>query len=183
MGMTWGAYWLAIRSRAVPAHAPRFHYTANPELVGRDPHRPPARVCACGHPSVCTFHTCCEAVVDLVFIPAEVLQVLCPLEVGDDRPAGVGEDVGDHPHIVLVEDRCSGPHRRMARASHEARCLVPTGDTRDNLRGYWPATLTAKPVDLQALCRKRMKGFEPSTFAMARRRSSQLSYIRRTSSF
>ena len=25
---------------------------------------------------------------------------------------------------------------------------------------------------------KRMKGFEPSTFAMARRRSSQLSYIR-----
>ena len=28
--------------------------------------------------------------------------------------------------------------------------------------------------------RKRMKGFEPSTFAMARRRSSQLSYIRAT---
>ena len=26
--------------------------------------------------------------------------------------------------------------------------------------------------------RERMKGFEPSTFAMARRRSSQLSYIR-----
>jgi hypothetical protein len=26
---------------------------------------------------------------------------------------------------------------------------------------------------------KRMKGFEPSTFAMARRRSSQLSYIRK----
>lgn len=29
---------------------------------------------------------------------------------------------------------------------------------------------------------KRMKGFEPSTFAMARRRSSQLSYIRKVSS-
>jgi hypothetical protein len=29
--------------------------------------------------------------------------------------------------------------------------------------------------------RKRMKGLEPSTFAMARRRSSQLSYIRRSS--
>jgi hypothetical protein len=30
---------------------------------------------------------------------------------------------------------------------------------------------------------KRMKGFEPSTFAMARRRSSQLSYIRATRPF
>ena len=30
---------------------------------------------------------------------------------------------------------------------------------------------------------KRMKGFEPSTFAMARRRSSQLSYIRATEPF
>ena len=28
-----------------------------------------------------------------------------------------------------------------------------------------------------------MKGFEPSTFAMARRRSSQLSYIREVSPF
>ena len=30
---------------------------------------------------------------------------------------------------------------------------------------------------------KRMKGFEPSTFAMARRRSSQLSYIRAKQAF
>ena len=30
---------------------------------------------------------------------------------------------------------------------------------------------------------KRMKGFEPSTFAMARRRSSQLSYIRKVRAF
>ena len=30
---------------------------------------------------------------------------------------------------------------------------------------------------------KRMKGFEPSTFAMARRRSSQLSYIRVLAAF
>jgi hypothetical protein len=30
---------------------------------------------------------------------------------------------------------------------------------------------------------KRMKGFEPSTFAMARRRSSQLSYIRAIGTF
>ncbi len=36
---------------------------------------------------------------------------------------------------------------------------------------------------LQASLRKRMKGFEPSTFAMARRRSSQLSYIRECATF
>jgi ketosteroid isomerase-like protein len=36
---------------------------------------------------------------------------------------------------------------------------------------------------LRDLLRKRMKGFEPSTFAMARRRSSQLSYIRAKRSF
>jgi hypothetical protein len=35
-----------------------------------------------------------------------------------------------------------------------------------------------KTLEIQGLCLKRMKGFEPSTFAMARRRSSQLSYIR-----
>jgi hypothetical protein len=40
-----------------------------------------------------------------------------------------------------------------------------------------------KPPDFRGLCVKRMKGFEPSTFAMARRRSSQLSYIRATSAF
>ena len=36
-----------------------------------------------------------------------------------------------------------------------------------------------KVAHLQVFPLKRMKGFEPSTFAMARRRSSQLSYIRK----
>lgn len=40
-----------------------------------------------------------------------------------------------------------------------------------------------KPCDLQGFRFKRMKGFEPSTFAMARRRSSQLSYIRKVGPF
>jgi hypothetical protein len=40
-----------------------------------------------------------------------------------------------------------------------------------------------KPIDLQDIWKERMKGFEPSTFAMARRRSSQLSYIRALRSF
>jgi hypothetical protein len=42
----------------------------------------------------------------------------------------------------------------------------------------WAVPESKKPRDLQGFCVKRMKGFEPSTFAMARRRSSQLSYIR-----
>ncbi len=40
-----------------------------------------------------------------------------------------------------------------------------------------------KPPDYRGFCLKRMKGFEPSTFAMARRRSSQLSYIRAVATF
>ena len=39
------------------------------------------------------------------------------------------------------------------------------------------------PRDYRGFCVKRMKGFEPSTFAMARRRSSQLSYIRKVGPF
>ncbi len=44
--------------------------------------------------------------------------------------------------------------------------------------------LSIRPTGASAWqSRKRMKGFEPSTFAMARRRSSQLSYIRASASF
>ncbi len=46
------------------------------------------------------------------------------------------------------------------------------------------ANLAAGPAsDALGFPRKRMKGFEPSTFAMARRRSSQLSYIRAKRTF
>jgi hypothetical protein len=43
------------------------------------------------------------------------------------------------------------------------------------------ANQTTAPADLQALS-ERMKGLEPSTFCMASRRSSQLSYIREAAS-
>jgi hypothetical protein len=42
-----------------------------------------------------------------------------------------------------------------------------------------PTERLHKTPDYQGFRVKRMKGFEPSTFAMARRRSSQLSYIRK----
>lgn len=45
------------------------------------------------------------------------------------------------------------------------------------------ASKSRKPCHLQGFRFKRMKGFEPSTFAMARRRSSQLSYIRKVPPF
>jgi hypothetical protein len=46
-----------------------------------------------------------------------------------------------------------------------------------------PPEKTTKPPEIRGFCLKRMKGFEPSTFAMARRRSSQLSYIRKVPPF
>ena len=45
-----------------------------------------------------------------------------------------------------------------------------------------PAPRSRKPPHSRGFSSKRMKGFEPSTFAMARRRSSQLSYIREAGS-
>jgi hypothetical protein len=41
-----------------------------------------------------------------------------------------------------------------------------------------PAPETAKARSASGLSVKRLKGFEPSTFCMASRRSSQLSYSR-----
>ncbi len=41
-----------------------------------------------------------------------------------------------------------------------------------------PAPTTTKPAVQAGFCEERMKGLEPSTFCMASRRSSQLSYIR-----
>src|SRR5919109_1480549 len=43
--------------------------------------------------------------VDLLLLPEEGLQVLHPLEVGDDHAAGVGDDVGDEEDASLVKDR------------------------------------------------------------------------------
>ena len=44
-----------------------------------------------------------EAVVDLALLPAEVLHVLHPLEVGDHHAAGVRQDVRDHEDSLVVE--------------------------------------------------------------------------------
>jgi hypothetical protein len=56
--------------------------------------------------------------------------------------------------------------------------LVPERGTPESQPPPRSRPYVAKPGALRALLKKRMKGFEPSTFAMARRRSSQLSYIR-----
>jgi uncharacterized protein YndB with AHSA1/START domain len=72
-------------------------------------------------------------------------------------------------------------------SSHRLRQPVGVGTQRWYSRRYgrqnWPSDRGPTPAQLQAFHRKRMKGFEPSTFAMARRRSSQLSYIRATRPF
>ena len=43
--------------------------------------------------------------------------------------------------------------------------------------GFGPPPQT-RPARVQGIPEKRLKGFEPSTFCMASRRSSQLSYSR-----
>jgi hypothetical protein len=48
-----------------------------------------------------------------------VLQVLHPLEVGDDDAAGVGEDVRHHQHAVRREDLVRARRRRAVRPLHD----------------------------------------------------------------
>jgi hypothetical protein len=50
--------------------------------------------------------------------------------------------------------------------------------TRGHFRPILPPSWQQKTRRLQRVSVKRMKGLEPSTFCMASRRSSQLSYIR-----
>ena len=58
---------------------------------------------------------------------------------------------------------------------HEALPAAQVGE----VRGPFLVRAVGSELTLdRGFCLKRMKGFEPSTFAMARRRSSQLSYIR-----
>src|SRR5919109_4030267 len=45
-----------------------------------------------------------QPLVDLVLLPEVLLETLHPLEVGDDHPAGVGEDVRQHDDAAVVED-------------------------------------------------------------------------------
>src|SRR5688500_17682767 len=45
-----------------------------------------------------------HSVIDLIFVPEEVLQVLYPLEVGDDHTARVGEDVRHQIDSAVVEN-------------------------------------------------------------------------------
>jgi hypothetical protein len=45
-----------------------------------------------------------------------VLQVLHPLEIGDDPAASVGVHVGDHKHAVAMQDLVRGGRRRIVGA-------------------------------------------------------------------
>src|SRR3954451_592454 len=54
-----------------------------------------------GHLAVGVVHRVGEPLLDLVLGPAEVLEVLGPLEVRDDHATGVGEHVGDDEDATL----------------------------------------------------------------------------------
>ena len=56
--------------------------------------------------------------------------------------------------------------------------LVPADGTRVRSLSHNPTSPTTKAPEYQGFRTKRLKGLEPSTFCMASRRSSQLSYSR-----
>ena len=59
---------------------------------------------ALGHLAVGPAHDPLQPAVHLVLVPAEVLEVLHPLEVGHHHAAGVGQHVGHHQHALVHED-------------------------------------------------------------------------------
>src|SRR5260370_4380513 len=64
----------------------------------------PALLSGLPHPGERARHDLLQARDDLALLPEVVLQTLDPLEVGDDHPARVAQDVGDHGHPAVPED-------------------------------------------------------------------------------
>ncbi len=67
--------------------------------------------------------------------------------------------------------------RRADKSSLSARLVAPNGSA-DRITTYPRRSDKEKAADYQGFHAKRLKGLEPSTFCMASRRSSQLSYSR-----
>src|SRR4029453_10654945 len=57
--------------------------------------------------------------VHLVPLPEVLLEALHPLEVGDEEPAGVAEDVREDEHALLLEDLVRGRRDWAVRALDE----------------------------------------------------------------
>ena len=65
-------------------------------------------------------HDAFQLAVDLVFVPEELCQVLHPLEIRHRDAAGVGQNVGQHQHIIFVKNGVSaGRGRPVGRLSHD----------------------------------------------------------------
>src|SRR5512145_1117292 len=85
--------------------------------------------------------------------------------------------------IDLQDFRALRTHKRLARLDEVKAKLERRGQKRQRTlpRASRPFTVeTNELTDLQGLL-ERLKGLEPSTFCMASRRSSQLSYSRKSS--
>src|SRR5215212_4131909 len=77
----------------VAAGARGLHHALDAQLVRRHPQRDVVLLGTLVHRLVGLAHDLAEAVVDVLLVPAEMLEVLHPLEVGDDDAAGVGHHV------------------------------------------------------------------------------------------
>ena len=116
---------------------------------------------ACRDVRVRLGHDLCELCVHLLLVPAELLDVLRPFEVGDGDSPGVGEDVGDHddPGVVQgrVRDRC---HRMVRGLDHDLRTDlggVPFVDHLAQRRGDEPVDREQE----QIVVRDRVRARQP----------------------
>src|SRR5437660_1373477 len=74
--------------------------------------------------------------VDLLFLPEEGLEVLHPLEVGDDHASSVGDDVGDEEYAAVVQDGIGvGRDRRVGAFGDQAGTDPRSVVRRDDILG------------------------------------------------
>lgn len=79
-----------------PAHDLGFHDALEADHEGGHAERHIASLRQGHHLLVAGSNELFELRVDILFIPAELLEILDPLEVGDDDTAGVGQDIRHH---------------------------------------------------------------------------------------
>src|SRR3954447_26019113 len=90
--------------RDVAARPGRLYDALDPELVRRDARRRVVCLRLLRHLGEPALDDLLEAAVHLVLVPAEVLEVLDPLEVGHDHAARVAEHVWRDVDALVAED-------------------------------------------------------------------------------
>src|SRR5437588_5231316 len=111
----------------VAARGRRLHHALDPQLVGRRAQRNVALAGLLADLAVRALDDLPQPLVYLVLLPAEVLEVLDPLEVGDDDPARVGHHVGDDVDAIIGQDVVGRRRGRAVCALYDDPAGEPVG--------------------------------------------------------